>query len=236
MTTETISTVAATVETAVAANPEIKLESNKAIRQHMAGVAADFLTVCAEAMASAVAGNPDLDIDKASRRAKLGAVGMAAETHARCNGLLAGMTDKEMKVFKQLGVDAARLALDPKAGGFSREHKLQLATIVACVAQNKRPDAIDLTAANKALLELDPGASTKRAGHNTISHLIDTLQSKERFTAGYWAAECNGPTQAGYIIGLLVKLGMSTERGTKESRECLIKADHPVVIALKAIA
>lgn len=235
--TKEVTTTTATVETAVAANPaEHKLETNKAIRQHMAGVAADFLTMKAEALASAIAGNPDLDLDKASRRAKLGAVGMSAETHARCNGLLAGMTDKEMKVFRMLGVDAARLALDPKAGGFSREHKLQLATIVACVAQGKRPDAIDLTAANKALLELDPTASTKRTGHNTINHLIDTLQIKDRFTAGYWAAECNGPTQAGYIISLLVKLGIATERGTKESRECIIKTDHPVVIALKAIA
>ncbi|MFQ2465741.1 hypothetical protein L1871_22910 (plasmid) [Aeromonas caviae] len=231
--TKEITTAAATV---AAATEQKAPSTNAEIRLYMSGSAMDFLSIKEESLKSALVNNPDLDLEKASRRAKLGAVGMAAETHARCNGLISGMTDKEMKILKQLGVDAARLARDPKAGGFSREHKLQLATIVACIAQSKRPDSIDLTKANDALKALDPTAATKRTGHNTIAHLIDTVKVKERFTAGYWSAECNGATQASYIIGLLVKLGMATERGSKEARECLIKADHPVVMALKAIA
>lgn len=221
---------------AVATTEQKAPTTNTEIRQHMATSAMDFLSIKEEALKIALANNPDLDLAKVDRRAKLGALGMAAETHARCNGLLSGMTDKEMKVLKQLVQDAARLSRDPKAGGFSREHKLQIATIVACVAQSKRPSMIDLTKANEALKTLDPTAATKRTGHNTVDHLIDTLKSKTKFSAGYWAAECNGPTQASYIISLLVKLGMATERGTKEARECLINVEHPIVIALKAIA
>ena len=68
--TKEITTVAVSVADAlINAESSVKLDSNKAIRQHMAGVAADFLTVKAEAMAAAIAANPDLDLDKESRRA-----------------------------------------------------------------------------------------------------------------------------------------------------------------------
>lgn len=227
-----MTTTTTTTETTVKAQAP---RTNGEIRQHMASSALDFLTIKEEAHKAALLANPALDVETASRRAKLGALGMAAETHSRCNGLLAGMADRQMKVIKQMGINAEKLAKDPKAGGFSREHKFYVPTIAECIVQDKRPADIDLTKANEALQELDPTASVKRTGHNTISLLIDVLKTKDRFSLGFWSHECNGPTQGAYIFGFLVKTGMATETGSKDARTVTIKTDHPVIVALKAI-
>ena len=214
-----------------------KVTTNKEFRAHMATAALDLAAIREESLQHALEKNPDLKVSEASRRAKYGSVGMAADTHMRCNGLLSGLTDKEMRVIKDMGITAERLALDPKAGGFSREHKFYITTIAACVAQNKRPDSVDLHAANEALQKLDPKASVKRTGHASIGYLIDMLQDVTSWTLRHWMTETGAETttQAAYIAGFLVKTKMATVSGTGESKVVTPNPEHPVIMALTAI-
>lgn len=241
MTTQ--NTTPAIVETVVTAittdKPAAKkpVSTNKDFRAYMASSALDFAQIADECLEQRKTENPELNVEEASRRAKLGVVGMAANTHMRCNGLLSGMNDKEMKVIKEMGITAEKLAADPKAGGFSREHKFYVPTIAACIVQGKRPDSIDLSHANAELQKLDKTASIKRTGHKSISYLIDMLQDVNSWTLNHWKAETGADTttQASYIAGFLVKTGMATVSGMGDSKVVTPNQDHPVIIALKAI-
>ena len=70
--TKEITTAAATV----AATEQKAPSTNAEIRLYMSGSAMDFLSIKEESLKSALVNNPDLDLEKASRRAKLGAVGI----------------------------------------------------------------------------------------------------------------------------------------------------------------
>ena len=246
-TTEITAFEIAAIETAIAETsapvtaPEVqepkKVTTNKEFRAHMATAALELAAIREESLAHALEKNPELKVAEASRRAKYGSIGMAADTHMRCNGLLSGLTDKEMRIIKDMGITAERLALDPKAGGFSREHKFYITTIAACVAQNKRPDSVDLHAANEALQKLDPKASVKRTGHASIGYLIDMLQDVTSWTLRHWMTETGAETttQAAYIAGFLVKTKMATVSGTGESKVVTPNPEHPVIMALTAI-
>jgi hypothetical protein len=231
-----VSEIIAPVTTPEIQEPK-KVSTNKEFRAHMATAALDLAAIREESLLHALESNPELKVAEASRRAKYGALGMAADTHARCNGLLSGLSDKEMRVIKDMGITAERLALDPKAGGFSREHKFYITTIAACIVQNRRPDSVDLQAANEALRKLDPSASVKRTGHKSVSYLIDMLQDVTSWTVRHWVAETGAETstQAAYITGFMFKTGMASVSGTGDSKVVTPKHDHPVIVALTAI-
>lgn len=231
--------VAESVAAAVAQNTEKKkpVSTNKEFKAYMATSALDFAAIRDKSLTEVLEKDPTLKLEEASRRAKYGVLGMAADTHSRCNGLLSGMNDKELKVIKDMGISAEKLAADPKAGGFSREHKFYIPTIAACITQNKRPEDIDLSHANAALQKLDAKASVKRTGHKSISYLIDMLQDKMSWTLSGWKAETGAETttQAAYIAGFLQKTGMATVSGMGDSKTVTPNQDHPVIKALISI-
>lgn len=237
--TTAIESVIVETATAPAAQEVSKkpVSTNKEFRAYMTESALDFAGIANTALEQAKEKNPELKVEEASRRAKYGVIGMAADTHKRCNGLLSGLSDPEMKVIKQMGITAERLAADPKAGGFSREHKFYVTTIAACIVQGKRPDSVDLSKANEALQKLDPSASTKRTGHKSINYLIDMLQDVTSWTIRHWVAETGAETttQAAYIAGFLQKTGLAKVTGIGDSKVITPDHEHPVIIALQSI-
>lgn len=239
MTKEIITSEIVSSDSSVVAGQEKKkpVSTNKEFKAHMATSALDFAAMRDQSLTEAKERNPDLKVEESSRRAKYGVLGMAADTHMRCNGLLSGMTDAELKVIKLMNITAEKLAADPKAGGFSREHKLYIPTIAACLTQKKRPDSIDLSKANEALKAIDPQASTKKTGHKSISYLIDMLQDKMSWTLSGWKAETGAETttQASYIAGFLAKTGLATVSGQGDSKTVTPNQEHPVIQALIAI-
>lgn len=234
--TKSITIEAATVETTVIAGndkqtaPKAKPVSDKAIVQGFITQASDFM-LTRDTIASRRKVELSLN-ETASRKEALGAGGMKAECHAKANAYLSGMTPAALTVFKTLGIDAKQMALAPEAGGMSREHKRMTITICESIAQSKKPAYIDLSKATEAAKKIDAKFSAMTRGHNSIALLIETLQSKKTFTVNYWTQECNGATQANYIMGLITKLGLGTVSGSKEARTATIKTDHPIVTAL----
>lgn len=213
------------------------VSSNKDFRAYMATSALDLAMIRDEALERAIEKNPELKVSEASRRAKYGELGMRAECHMKANGLLSGMGNKEMKVLKDMGLTAEFLALDTSNGGISKEAKIYVATIAACVAQQKRPDSIDLTEANKALKELDATAPTKRVGHASVNYLINLLQDVQSWTIAGFMAEAghDGDTQAGYMFRFLRTVKMAKCEGQANDRKVTPFQDHPVIQGLISI-
>ncbi|MGI1988612.1 hypothetical protein [Shewanella glacialipiscicola] len=231
ITVDAVTVETSTVDTS-AQNKQSKPKqvSDKSIIQGFITQASDFMLTRDSIEASRIA---ELKLtEDASRKDKLGMNGMKAECHAKANAYLSGMTPAALAVFKELKIDAKQMASTPEAGGMSREHKRMTITICESIAQKRLPANLDLSKATEAAKKIDPKFAAMTRGHNSIALLIETIKLKNHFSVNYWTQECNGATQANYVMGLIAKLGLGKVTGSKEARTASIDTDHAIIEAL----